>query len=273
MKRLCAVLAMVKDEEVFMPFWVKHYSKWFSPTDFYIHSDGTADNTLNLLPRGTNIIEVKDCDIPSVPPWPGKANDVYIKRVISNLLEDYECVLFAESPDDIIVPSPAHDCDLLKYVEKFVDSDRNYEHLTCVNVTHDLASNEAAYDVSKGTLLSQRTKMIRANQYDNAFLWKEIPWWQNGWHNLGPRVNNGKRLCGRGDGSLYNLHIHYADYDLCNIRHTQRCNVFNETQLKCYVHWTNQQLKNVMCEMISNPGKWFSEGAVLDLESWMKDVV
>ena len=81
MKRLCAVVASVKNEESFMPFWAKHYSKWFEPQDMYIYDKCSVDRTRELAPVGANIITVNPGDIPIIPPWPCTANDVYIKRI------------------------------------------------------------------------------------------------------------------------------------------------------------------------------------------------
>jgi hypothetical protein len=275
-KRLCAVVASVKNEETFMPFWVRHYSRWFDPQDMWVYDKMSVDRTRQILPVGANIIDVRDGDVPIVPPWPLPDNSIHVRQVIAQLLESYECVLFAESPDDILVPGPHHGCDLRKYLEEFVAGPDRYRFLTCYNIMH-LAS-EPTYDPGRGNLIAQRSTMVRCPQYDNSFLWKEKPWWGRGWHNLGPTVNSGKRLCGWGEKQgpekqLYNLHIHYADFMLTNARHTSRLASYTMVERENYATQTNSELRSLMNRMIDEPEKNFSDGVRLEIEPWMKGVI
>jgi hypothetical protein len=257
---------MVKNEGIFMPFWLKHYSKTFEPQDMYVHSDGSTDDTEGQVrAAGANLITVPPGTIPV-----GK-NDRYVKPVITELLQRYECVLFAESPDDIIVPGPAHGHDLRRYIDEFVLSTDRYRFLTGVNIIQGVI--ERPYNPTRGTLLSQRSFAIRCPQYDNAFLWKDTPLWGRGWHDLG-----GKRLEGMGDNQgedkrLYNLHIHYADFALCNRRHHARQATFTPEQRAAYASYVDAELFNNMCRMLDAPREWFSNGAPFVIEPWMKEVV
>jgi hypothetical protein len=210
-----------------------------------------------------------------VPVRPGTIpvgkNNRYIKGIIAELLVQYECVLFAESPDDIIVPGPSHGHNLRAYLDDFLKSEDTYRFLSGINIVQ--GPNEPSYDPLKGTLLSQRQYAIRCNQYDNAFLWKTTPLWGKGWHDLG-----GKRLCGMGDlqgesKRLYNLHIHYADFDLANRRHHFRQRTFNDEQKRAYMCRVDDDLRGAMTEMILKPSHWFSEGNVVPIERWMQDVI
>jgi|SRR5579863_3680600 len=266
MKRPACALAMVKNEGIFMPFWLEYYTRFFEPQDLYVHSDGSTDNTegqchavgvnFHAVPRGTITV--------------GK-NDKYVKVIIAQLLERYECVLFAESPDDILVPGPVHNCNLQTYLLDFIRSREPYRFLTGINIVQ--GPHELPYDPSKGTLLSQRQFAIRCNQYDNAFLWSVPPLWGRGWHDLG-----GSRLCGMGDEQgenkrLYNLHIHYADFDLCNRRHHVRQATYTPEQKAAYSSKVDGDLRTFMFEMVSKPETQFSEGKLVPVESWMKSVI
>lgn len=265
MKRPCAALAMVKDEGVFMPFWLRHYGRFFEPQDLYVHSDGSTDDTeTQCVSAGTNFY--------AIPPGTvavGK-NNVYVKRIISELLQSYECVLFAESPDDIIVPGPTHNNDLRAYLDDFIKSSDTYRFLTGVNVIqHQL---EAPYDPAR-SLLSQRSHAVRCLQYDNPFLWKVEPLWGRGWHDLG-----GPRLEGMGDAQgedkrLYNLHIHYADFELANRRHHVRLRTFNVQQRNAYMCRVDGDLRRMMDEMLAAPHAWFSNGKSFTIEPWMRCVI
>ena len=264
-KPFCA-LAMVKDEGIFMPFWLKHYTKYFAPEDLYVHSDESTDSTEEQVrAAGVNFVPVLPGSMPVMK------NDRYIKGVIEQLLGKYEAVLFAESPDDIIVPGPAHDYDLGKYMADFVRSKEPYRFLTGINIME--REGEAAYDPAKGNLIAQRSTAIRCPQYDNPFLWSIKPLWGRGWHDLGQG-----RLEGYGDKQgedkrLYNLHIHYADFGLANARHHVRLLTYNTYQQQAYSARVDQDLRNVMNEMISRPKYWFSNGQVIPIEDWMKAVI
>lgn len=275
-KRLCAVIASVKNEETFMPFWAKHYSRFFEPQDMFIYDKLSEDRTRELAPAGANIIDVHPGEIPVIPPWPLPDNSTHVRNVIAQLTEKYECVLFAESPDDVLTPGPHWNGDLRAYLEDFVQGPDRYRFLTCYNIMH--RSGEPLYDPAKGNLIAQRSTMIRCPQYDNSFLWKERPWWGTGWHNLGPTVNGGKRLNGMGptqgvDKQLYNLHIHYADFGLTNQRHQHRLRTYNSTERQHYAVQTDGALRALMDDMIARPDKNFSFGQTLPVEPWMKTVI
>jgi hypothetical protein len=257
---------MVKDEEVFMPFWLEYYTRFFGPQDLYVYSDGSTDNTEGMC---------RSVGVNFHPIVPGTVqvgkNDRYIKSVITQLLERYECVLFAESPDDIIVPGPAHNHNLSTYLDDFIASSDRYRFLTGINIIQ--GPHESPYDHAKGTLLSQRQIAVRCNQYDNAFLWKDTPLWGRGWHDLG-----GKRLCGMGDVQgedkrLYNLHIHYADFDLCNRRHQARQRTYSDEQKQAYSSRVDGDLRSLMFEMVTTPAQQFSEGKLVPIESWMQRII
>lgn len=257
---------MVKNEGIFMPFWLKHYTKYFDPADLVVHSDGSTDDTEEQC-RAAGVSFV------AVPPGRiqvGK-NDKYVKNVITDLLNQYEAVLFAESPDDIIVPGPAHNHDLRFYMQDFLSSPDRFRFLSGVNIIQH--KDEKPYDPKRGTLLSQRNYAVRCTQYDNPFLWKDTPLWGRGWHDLG-----GPRLDGMGDQQgeakrLYNLHIHYADFALANARHHVRKLTYNLDQQNAYMCRVDEDLRTVMTEMIERPSYWFSNGHLIPVEDWMRTVV
>jgi hypothetical protein len=249
-----------------MPFWLSHYSKFFESCDLHVHSDDSIDNTEELcraagtefyaIPRGTIAI--------------GK-NDRYIKCVITDLLERYECVLFAESPDDIITPDLSHGHDLNSYIKEFLSSSDTHRFLSGINIIQ--SRDESLYDPALGTLISQRKHAIRCPQYDNPFLWKTTPLWGRGWHDLG-----GNRLVGMGDVQgdekrLYNMHIHYADFELANKRHHVRQQTYNKERQTAYASYVDDKLRDVMDEMLARPSYWFSGGHTFLIPDWAKSII
>jgi len=275
MKRRCAVLAKVKSEALFLErFWLPHYSQFFEPRDLHVHSDGSLDATNDLCTQaGVSLTVVA----PGAVEF-GK-NNVYIVNIIARLLEDYDCVLFGESPDDVIVPGPQHACDLGKYVDDFVQNSVDpYRFLTCYNVTHNTLT-EPAFDPARGKLLAQRSTFIRCPQFDNSFLWKVVPTWGRGWHDL-VGVNGGKRIMGGGDQQgdakrLYNFHIHYADFDLCNARHHVRQATYSAQELQngLYSCQIDNELCGMMTKMISSPATYFAGARIDPPPPWMRSIV
>lgn len=274
MKKLVAVLAKVKSEALFLEkFWLPYYSKFFDVQDLHVHAEQSFDGTEELCRKfGVTLTE-----IPPGTVQHGK-NNVYIVEVIDRLLQDYECVLFAESPDDIITPGPRHGSNLRTYVDEFIASEDTYRFLTCYNVTQDV-DKEPVY--TGGPLLSTRGTFVRCPQYDNSFLWKTRPIWGRGWHDL-VGVNNGKRICGGGDTQgeekrLYNLHIHYADFGMCNARHQVRQSTYSydERQNNLYSCQIDGELLTVMKHMHDFPHLCFSDAIkeTLDASHWMRQII
>jgi hypothetical protein len=212
-----------------------------------------------------NLIEIPPGTVPFL------ANDKYIKPAITKLLESYECVLFAESPDDVLTPGPVHDCDLGKYLIDFISGPDRYRFLTGINIVQN--KGELPYDPMKGTLLSQRSTMVRCQRYDNPFLWRDTPLWGRGWHDLG-----GGRIVGGGDTQgddkrLYNLHIHYADFELTNRRHRQRLASYTDQQRTMYESFVDNGLWDHMCKMITNPQEVLRCGYTSKMEPWMAKII
>jgi hypothetical protein len=267
-------LAKVKSEELFLrTFWLPHYSKFFEHQDLHVHSDGSLDGTEKLCrDAGVNLTV-----IPPGIVQHGK-NNLYIVEVITKLLESYDCVLFAESPDDIIIPGPMHSHNLNQYIDAFMASPDVYRFLTCYNVTHRVNA-EPDYDPANGLLLTQRNAFIRCPQYDNPFLWKSRPTWGRGWHDL-IGVNDGKRICGGGDMQgddkrLYNIHIHYADFRYCNARHKVRQATYSaeERLNNLYSCQVDDKLRSVMQGMLDDPKSYFADGIIQEVPVWMKTII
>ena len=72
---------------------------------------------------------------------------------------------------------------------------------------------------------------------------------------------------------LYNLHIHYADFDLCNRRHLVRQATYDYSQREAYISTVNDDLKATMNDMLTRPDFWFSNGKIVPIEPWMRSVI
>ena len=54
-KKKCAVFTIVKNENYFLPIWLKHYKRYFDNSDIYVldhqSNDGSTDFNSTTLPR------------------------------------------------------------------------------------------------------------------------------------------------------------------------------------------------------------------------------
>jgi len=94
-KRDKAVFTIVRNERLFLPLWLKHYSQHFDAADIYVLDDFSKDGSTQNL--NVNVINVES-DTGAFDHV--KLKDTVIKHQ-SELLEKYKCVFFAES-DELI---------------------------------------------------------------------------------------------------------------------------------------------------------------------------
>ena len=94
MRKKCAVFTIVKNENYFLPIWLKHFTKYFDSSDIYILDHQSDDgSTHNLNVNVVKIINEYTFD----HQWlVDQVQDMQTK-----LLNNYECVLFCEV-DEII---------------------------------------------------------------------------------------------------------------------------------------------------------------------------
>src|SRR5574343_1532600 len=96
MKRKSAVFTICKNEEVFLPMWLKYYRQHFNDEDIYILDHQSDDGSTDNLPSMINHIIVKQ-DLAFDHNW--VTNTVKSKQ--QELLGQYDVVLFTEI-DEII---------------------------------------------------------------------------------------------------------------------------------------------------------------------------
>ena len=94
-----AALTMVRDEQVMLPRWVRHYSRECGAENLFVVDDNSTDGSTDDLP----------CSVLRIPSWGDKHFESTRMRVVSNiaaaLLEAYDAVLFADA-DEFLVADP-----------------------------------------------------------------------------------------------------------------------------------------------------------------------
>jgi hypothetical protein len=146
-KKKCAIFVMVKNEDVFLPIWLKYYSRHIDDNDIYVFdhlsTDGSVQKCLNNFKF--NAIRLD---------YPFSFDHIWFKFVAvtvqKKLLDHYEYVIFTDV-DEIILPDINKYKGLDDYIQKL---DKNYARCIGYELIH-LPDKEAPYNTSK-TVLSQR---------------------------------------------------------------------------------------------------------------------
>lgn len=172
MSRDCAVFTIVKNEDFFLPLWLKHYSRFFDSKDIYIldhDSDSMAANQIQ------QIIDNRSATVVPVH-WDYIFNHEWLRwtvnRFQSFLLQSYKKVLFVEVDEMIVTRSGSPYYDLRDYIDQFkgpIARTKGY------SVLHYPALGEAHIDTSR-PFLEQRAYWYIPASYSEAF-GKFVTWY------------------------------------------------------------------------------------------------
>ncbi|BAV06590.1 hypothetical protein FLA_2609 [Filimonas lacunae] len=191
---------MAHNESVFLPIWWKYYSRFFAAEDIYILDHESTDGSTS----GPGFVRVPVSH--PVVDW-GWHRDM-LQQQQHQLLEKYEMVLCTDA-DEIVAPHP--DTGTLgDYMDRFGGG---FVNCTGYEVLHN-TTTEQPLDFSK-PILEQRGEWFPNPAYSKPLLATEPMYWHGGLHS---RVDGQTRE----DRSLYLIHLHRMDYDICHQRHMQR---------------------------------------------------
>jgi hypothetical protein len=220
MKKKCAVFTICKNEDYFLPKWIKHYKKYFDNSDIYILDHQSNDgSTLNL---DVNVILVEN-ELAFDHNWLLNVVESFQR----NLLENYESVLFAEA-DELLycLNQPLNEMiddflldDESKYVTAHGFEIKHQEHEPIINSDDEIIKNRNYWFSSRlytKTLLSK----IPLNWvwgfhypiYDKSRMYEPGNGFER--HHINQKTNE--------DYNLYLIHLHRCDFDLMFKRHEIR---------------------------------------------------
>jgi len=195
-----ALITMVHDEAVFLPIWLRYYSRFFAPDDIYVFDHGTTDGSTER--PGFVRIPVSHESVDHV--WMVST----IQGLQHELLDRYDVVLVTDV-DEIVIPDPSWGT-LGDYIDRFDE-----EFVTCRGreLIH-MRSEEPPLRLDE-PILDQRRHWFANGAYDKTLLAMVPMEWKPGFHmRIDERVN-----C---DPDFYLVHLHRMDYELCRSRHQQR---------------------------------------------------
>lgn len=238
-----AAFTIVQNEADFLPLWLDYYGRHFDPSDIYVLDHDSTDRSTDDLDGRCNVVALhRDRSFDHV--WLKSA----VEAFQTFLLRSYDAVLFAEA-DEFVVADPLRYDGLGAYVEAL---DGPAACCTGFNVVHYPADEAEALRLDR-PLLDQRRFWHRSPKYSKRLLSKVPLAWTVGFHleaNL-PEVAP--------DPSLYLIHLHRADYDLCLARH--RAAVEREWSDDDVRHGFGRESRVVDPEEFA---RWFWEGDDLE---------
>lgn len=201
-KKKFAVFTIVKNENYFLPKWIKHYRRFLDNDDIYVLDHQSDDGSTDGL--DVNVIRVIN-EVAFDHQWIVDT----VQRFQERLLDDYECVIYAES-DEIIYSS---EMDLDKMIEEFIKTDLPSIRCKGFEVMQDLERESPLEDGED--ILTKRDYWFPFPMYDKTILARVPLKWQLGFHtcvNMKEDENPyayGLTLC----------HLHRADFELMLKRH------------------------------------------------------
>lgn len=195
-----AVMTIVRNENVFLPIWLRYYGQFFSAHDIYVIDHQSNDGST----EGDGFVR-----IPVSHPEFGVGWQLeVIQRYQHTLVGRYDVVLYAEV-DEIVAPDPRLG-DLGSYIDHFSE-----DFVTCqgYEVLHrrDL---EPEFDSTK-PVLGQRSTWYANLLYSKSLLARVPMLWNVGFHRRLDRKTNH-------DLHLYLIHLHRMDYNICVARNHER---------------------------------------------------
>lgn len=198
-KKKCAIFVMVKNEDVFLPIWLKYYTRYIDGNDIYVFDHQSIDGSVQKCLKNFtfNVIQLD---------YPFSFDHIWFKFVAETvqkiLFDHYEYVIFTDV-DEIILPDLNKYSGLDDYIQKL---DKNYVRCIGYELIH-LPHKEKPFNPSK-SVLSQRRFVYRTDWYNKTLISNQSLNWDIGFH----FVQNPELYF---DNDLMLIHIHKLDFDLC----------------------------------------------------------
>jgi Glycosyl transferase family 2 len=195
-----AVLTMVHNEPIFLPIWLRYYSRFFAPEEIYVLDHDTSDGSTDR--DGFVRIPVSHPSIDHT--WMVRT----IERHQRELFNRYDVVLVTDV-DEIVAPRP--ECgSLADYMDRL---DQEFVNCLGYEVIH-MVDRECPFDPTRG-VLEQRGYWFPNPAYNKPALVTEPSRWGPGFHAL----EDGRIQI---DPDLFMIHLHRMDYEICLARHRYR---------------------------------------------------
>jgi Glycosyl transferase family 2 len=195
-----ALVTMVHNEPVFLPIWLRYYSRFFRPDDIYVMDNDTTDGSTD-----------RDGFV-RIPVEHDRVDHEWMVRQAEelqhDLLDRYDAVLVTDV-DEIVAPVPERG-DLGEYLDGF---DEEWVNCLGYELIH-MKDREAPLRLDR-PILDQRRYWFFNGAYDKAALATVPMEWRPGFHGRADFHFNP-------DPDLRLIHLHRMDFGICLERHRVR---------------------------------------------------
>ena len=254
----CAIFTVVYNEPVWLPIWIRYYSRHADLRDMWILDHNTNDGSTNSsrLPRGIRYRRLYGEKRFSPHHFLNRQVELHQQRLFR---AGYRCVLFTEV-DEFIAPNPSpYPGGLREYMEIFLRRNSTARRVTAYHISENndttLGPVESALNWSM-PLLSQRMVWHRDAAFDKPLLTKIPLQYRPGFH----KVENEHLIPGGipRDPELLFLHMHFADVNYCLNRelkkYYQARNMIEEEKKEgMSAHWWKRKPTELDCRHTRNP--------------------
>jgi hypothetical protein len=198
--RTRAIITMVHNEPVFLPIWLRYYSRFFAPQDMFVFDNETSDGSTD-----------RDGFV-RIPVQHDSVDHTWMVRTIEGfqheLLDRYDVVIVTDV-DEIIAPVPQLGT-LGEYLDYF---DEAWVNCLGYELIH-MKDREPPLRLDRA-ILEQRRYWFFNGGYDKAALATVPMSWRPGFHGREDFQFNP-------DPDLRLIHLHRMDYEICRERHRIR---------------------------------------------------
>ncbi len=195
-----ALVTIVHNESVFLPIWLRYYSRFFAAQDIYVLDHQSTDGC--TAQGAFQRIAVTHDSVDHT--WMVQR----IEALQHELLKSYELVVVTDV-DEIIAPAPALGT-LGDYLDRF---DEEWVNCLGYELLH-LPDREPRLDLNR-PILDQRQFWYFNGAYDKAAVATVPMTWRPGFHGRADFQFNP-------DPDLRLIHLHRMDYGICLQRHRVR---------------------------------------------------
>jgi Glycosyl transferase family 2 len=196
-----AAITIVHNEPVFLPIWLRYYSRFFAPEDLYVIDNDSTDGSTD-----------RDGFV-RIPAPHDRADNAWmvetVERLQNELIDGSYDVVLVTDVDEIVAPTPDWG-DLGEYIDEF---DEWWVNAIGYELIH-LVDREDPIDLSR-PILDQRRHWYANGAFNKPALATGPMSWLPGFHHRSDRQLNY-------DPNLCLIHLHRMDFDVCRERHLSR---------------------------------------------------
>ena len=216
-KRKCAIFVMVQNEKIFLPIWLKYYTKFFDGDDIFVFDHRSTDGSVEEC-AGSYKFRTIRLDYPYS--FDHKWFQFVAEYTHDKLLEFYEYVIFTDI-DEILFANHEKYKGLDDYINRLKE-----DNVSCVGyeLIH-IKDKEEIFDIEK-PVLAQRKYWYRTIWYDKTLIGNTPLKWVIGFHRV-------SRKSPPQDKDLLLIHLHKLDFDMCWNKSLERSKLpWNKVEIK-----------------------------------------